>query len=291
MQSYKTLPQLPLASAGLGLRRPHLPDIIAQMPKVDFFELAPENWLKVGGKRAKALNFIVEHYPVIAHGLSLSIGGPMPLDKEFLADLKQFLDSYKFIIYSEHLSYCSDEGLLYDLLPIPFTEEAVHYVADRIKQVQETLERPLVLENISYYLNMNRSLSEIALSEIEFINAVIAESGCQLLLDVNNVYVNSVNHGYDAEKFISALTPNKIAYLHMAGHWQQKPNLILDTHGADIVDPVWKLLAFTYQQFGNIPTLLERDSDIPPLKIMLQELQQIKATQIKTAQAKADKNV
>jgi uncharacterized protein (UPF0276 family) len=259
---------------GLGFRRPYLPEIIQQRPNIDFFEFAPENWLGVGGKRKRELSFLIDNYPVLAHGLSLSIGGLTPLDKAFLKRLKSFLDENSISIYSEHLSYSSDHGHLYELLPIPFTEESVYYVATRIKQVQDILQRRIALENVSYYLMTSNELSEL-----EFINAVLQEADCDFLLDVNNVYVNSINHQYDPKKFIQQLNPKNIAYLHIAGHWQKNRNLIIDSHGENIVNKVWELLDFTYARFGVLPTLLERDNNLPTFEVILKELERIKAAQ------------
>lgn len=257
-----------ISGAGLGLRRSFL-DGFAALPNtpVDFLEIAPENWIGVGGPLGRQLRALTERYPFICHGLSLSIGSPTPLDENFLQQIKQFLDQHHIRFYSEHLSYCSDDGHLYDLLPIPFTEEAVYYVAARIRRVQETLERRLIIENISYYAAPGQQLKEI-----EFIKAILEEADCDLLLDVNNIYVNSINHSYDVEEFLQALPQNRIAYLHVAGHYQQAPNLIIDTHGAKIIAPVWELLNKTYARFGVFPTLLERDFNFPSLDDLLQEI-------------------
>jgi uncharacterized protein (UPF0276 family) len=266
-----------ISGAGLGLRRGFL-DEFAALPStpVDFLEIAPENWIGVGGQVGRQLRALTERYPFICHGLSLSIGSPAPLDENFLQQIKQFLDQHHIRFYSEHLSYCSDDGHLYDLMPIPFTEEAVYYVAGRIRRVQETLERRLIIENISYYAAPGQQLKEI-----EFIKAILEEADCDLLLDVNNIYVNSINHSYDAEEFLQALPQNRIAYLHVAGHYQQAPNLIIDTHGAKIIAPVWELLNKTYARFGVFPTLLERDFNLPSLEELFQEVALIKDIQQK----------
>jgi hypothetical protein len=175
------------------------------------------------------------------------------------------------VCFSEHLSYCSDHGQLYDLMPIPFTEEAVNYVAQRIRQAQDILERRIAIENVSYYAAPFQ-----ALSEIDFINAVLEQADCDLLLDVNNVYVNSVNHQYDPYAFIASLPAGRIAYMHIAGHYQESESLIVDTHGADVIDRVWDLLDFTYQTHGRQPTLLERDFNLPPLAELLNEVRMIR---------------
>ena len=241
---------------------------------IDFLEVAPENWIGLGGRFAKQLRAISERTPLITHGLSLSIGGPAPLDEGLVYAVKDFLAEHNASFYSEHLSYSNDGGQLYDLLPMPFTEEAVHYTANRIKRVQDILGQRIALENVSYYTTPKRQLSEI-----EFINAVITESDCDLLLDVNNVYVNGMNHNYDPMTFIEAMPTNRISYLHIAGHYYEDDGLIVDTHGADIIDPVWHLLEQTYALLGNKPTLLERDFNIPHIDTLVLELNQIRKYQ------------
>jgi len=263
--------QYKVHGTGLGLRRSIMQELADQPPsQVNFMEVAPENWIGVGGAFGKQFRQFSERYPIICHGLSLSIGSPEPLDEAFLQKLKRFLRTHNVPIYSEHLSYCSDDGHLYDLMPIPFTEEAVHYVADRIKQVQDILEQSIAMENVSYYAAPGKEMEEI-----DFLNAVLEEADCALLLDVNNIYVNSINHRYDAETFLKALPANRIAYIHIAGHYNEADDLIVDTHGADVIDPVWDLLNKTYKHFGVVPTLLERDFNIPPLPELLKEVNTI----------------
>ncbi|TNF37660.1 MAG: DUF692 domain-containing protein [Gammaproteobacteria bacterium] len=260
-----------LQGAGLGLRRNML-DEVAELTDadIDFLEVTPENWMGLGGELARKLQSLSERHAMVCHGLSLNVGGPAPLDTAFINDLKQFLDSHNIVCFSEHLSYCGDDGHLYDLMPIPFTDEAVHYVAQRIRQVQDQLQRRIAIENVSYYAAPAQQLSEI-----EFVKAVVVEADCDLLLDVNNVYVNSVNHVYDAQAFIAALPAHRIAYLHIAGHYRESETLIVDTHGAEVIDPVWQLLDYTYQNHGIKPTLLERDFNLPPLAELLQEVNTI----------------
>ncbi|MEC7470972.1 MAG: DUF692 domain-containing protein, partial [Pseudomonadota bacterium] len=204
-----------IKGAGLGLRREMLDELLPVLPdEVDFWEVAPENWIPLGGKFNEDFERCARQAQLSTHGLSLSIGGPDPLDHRFLKAVKHFLDRYNIPLYSEHLSYCGAQGHMYDLMPIPFTEEAVRYVADRVNVVQDIIERPLVLENVSYYLTAHAQMTEL-----EFINSVLSESGCSLLLDVNNVYVNSINHRYDPKAFIDGLPGNKIVYGHIAGHY------------------------------------------------------------------------
>jgi hypothetical protein len=188
--------------------------------------------------------------------------------------VKAFLDTHQIRAYTEHLSFTSDDGQLYDLMPIPFTEAAVHYVAERVRRVQDILERRIALENVSYYAAPGQ-----ALREIDFINAVLTEADCDLLLDVNNIYVNSINHGYDAVEFLEALPAERVVYCHVAGHYVEAPDLRVDTHGADVIDPVWNLLDHAYGRFGVFPTLLERDFNIPPLDQLNAEVARIAAMQ------------
>lgn len=264
-----------LHKTGLGLRREFMNDFLACTPQqIDFLEIAPENWMAVGGKRGKELRRFTALYSTICHGLSLSIGGPAPLNLEFVQQIKGFLETYHIDTYSEHLSYCGDNGLLYDLLPIPFTEEAIHYVSDRVRQVQDILGRRIALENVSYYCAPGQELREV-----DFINGVLREANCGLLLDVNNVFVNSFNHGYDAKQFIDTLDPPFVSYIHIAGHDEEDPTVKIDTHGEDIIHPVWDLLDHTYQRFGVVPTLLERDFNIPSLNHLLSEVEHIKRIQ------------
>lgn len=267
----------PVHGAGLGLRRALMGPLADQSPDaVDFLEIAPENWIGVCGKPGKQLRAFTERHPFVCHGLSLSLGGPAPLDEAFVQRIKRFLDVHAIRIYSEHLSYCSDQGHLYDLLPIPFTEEAVHHVAGRIRRTQDILEQTIAVENVSYYAAPGQQMAEI-----DFIKAVLEEADCRLLLDVNNLYVNSVNHGYDPVAFLEALPGERVAYIHVAGHYREDVDLLVDTHGAPVIDPVWSLLDRTYEGFGVIPTLLERDFNLPPLPELLAEVNIIAAAQRK----------
>jgi uncharacterized protein (UPF0276 family) len=270
-----------LMGVGLGLRREMMDELLADIPKeVDFWEVAPENWIPLGGKYQKQLNQFTGASNFVSHGLSLSIGSPEPLDVNFVKDVKAFLDMHNILYYSEHLSYCSGKGHLYDLMPIPFTEEAIKHVAERVKMVQDIIERPLLLENVSYYAAPGQHMSEQ-----EFTLAVLEESGCLMLLDVNNIYVNSINHQYDAEQFLAAMPTGKIVYGHIAGHYDEADDLKVDTHGADVIEPVWRLLDKAYQLHGVFPTLLERDFNIPPMNELLLEVEKIRAMQHKHSQA------
>ncbi|BBP44581.1 DUF692 domain-containing protein [Thiosulfativibrio zosterae] len=264
-----------IQGAGLGLRRDFFEEILTNPDfKIDFLEVAPENWLRFGGRLGRELRTLSERYPFVCHGLSLDLGGPRALDEAYLHELKGFLNEHEVLFYTEHLSYCGDSGHLYDLLPIPFTEEAVHYVAERIRRVQDILERPLGIENVSFYL-----MPSTELTEVEFVNAVLSEADCGLMLDVNNIYVNSINHGYDALSFMQAMPTQRIQYLHMAGHFDEADDLKIDTHGEPVKAAVWDLLDATYEKHGLQPTLLERDFNIPPLPELMQEVAQIQQAQ------------
>ncbi|AXA53501.1 DUF692 domain-containing protein [Pseudomonas thivervalensis] len=266
---------LPQPSAGLGLRRALLAELRQAPPgDFDFLEVAPENWIGIGGPHRAALHSLAERYPLSCHGLSLSLGGPAPLDLAFLGQVRAFLERFKVPLYSEHLSYCGDEGHLYDLLPLPFTEEAVHHVAARIRQAQDVLGRRLAVENVSYYAAPQQDMSEL-----EFTRAVLREADCDLLLDVNNVYVNSVNHGFDPLAFLAGLEPGRVVAMHVAGHYDESDTLKIDSHGAPVKPVVWALLAQAYARFGVQPTLLERDFNFPPYATLLAELQTIRQLQ------------
>jgi uncharacterized protein len=248
---------------GLGFRRDIADALIECPPAVQpaFIEVAPENWMNVGGHWGRKFREAAARYPVSAHGLSLSIGSPEELDYAFLREVKAFLDEVPIALYSEHLSYTKcDNAHLYDLLPVPFTEDAVRHIASRIQTVQEILERRIALENVSYYLPLVPEMSEA-----EFISAIVRESGCGLLLDVNNVYVNSFNHGYDAREFLGKLPLDQVLYIHMAGHLRVAEDLIIDTHGEAITDPVYELFGWTVERVPKVPVLLERDFNFDDL--------------------------
>ncbi|MCX2831978.1 HvfB family MNIO-type RiPP peptide maturase [Microbulbifer thermotolerans] len=263
----------PVNGAGLGLRRSMIGEELSD-ESVDFLEVAPENWIGVGGRFGRWFRSYTERFPFVTHGLSLSIGSHAPLDLELVKSIKKFIRDHEIRCYSEHLSYCSDHGHLYDLLPIPFTAEAVTYVAGRIRTVQDILEQRIAMENVSYYAAPGQEMTEL-----EFLNAVLEEADCDLLLDVNNVYVNSVNHNYDPLHFLQGLPSTRIRYVHVAGHYDEAEDLKVDTHGAPVIDPVWQLLERAYEIHGRMPTLLERDFNIPPLPELLCEVARIRSIQ------------
>lgn len=264
--------------AGLGLRRDLLAPLAGISPDpegIGFLEVAPENWMGIGGRLGRQFRAFTERFDFVTHGLSLSIGGPEPLDESFVRELKGFLDLHGIRDYTEHLTFCSDQGHLYDLMPIPFTEEAVEYVAARVRRVQDILERRIALENASYYAAPAQRMSEL-----EFVRAVLERADCDLLLDVNNIWVNSINHRYDPAAFLDGLPLERVRYVHIAGHYEEAEDLRVDTHGTAVIDPVWALLDRAYARLGRaVPTLLERDFNIPPLPELLGELAHIRRIQ------------
>ncbi len=264
--------------AGLGLRRTLINEMkqhkVILDDMVDFLEVAPENWMQLDGNLKKQFEYFSNSYTMVAHGLSLSIGSCDPLDIDFLLHLKQFFKEFNIQAYSEHLSACSYDGHMYDLMPVPFTREGVNYISERINIVQDILECPLILENVSFYTPI-----DCQMSELEFYLSVIDKSNCQILLDVNNVYVNSVNHKYDAKAFIESLPSDKIVYGHIAGHSNRENDLIIDTHASGVIEPVWELLEHAYQLHGVFPTLLERDFNFNGLAPLLDEVNRIKRIQ------------
>ena len=277
----------PVHGAGLGLRRAFIGPLSEKPPSdIDFYEIVPENWIRIGGSYGKQLRALTERFSFVAHGLSLSIGSPDPLDAEFIRDIRDFIKQHQIKIYTEHLTYCSDGGHMYDLMPIPFTQEAVDYVADRIIQVQDILGEQIAIENASYYAAPGKEMEEI-----DFINAVIKKADCKLLIDINNIYVNSVNHKYSAEEFLKELPGDRISYAHIAGHYNEAEDIIIDSHGSKVIDPVWQLLDKAYENFGLFPTLLERDFNIPPLPDLLEEVNLIHQAQLNYSSQLGQKRV
>jgi uncharacterized protein (UPF0276 family) len=268
-------PQFPVTGAGLGLRRA-IADQLKEVPagEIDFMEIAPENWIHVGGKLGKKLRWFTERYPFLIHGLSLSIGSPAPLDEQLVHDVRDFMAEHNIRMYSEHLSASSDDGQLYDLMPIPFTDDAVKHVAARVRRVQDILEQRIALENVSYY-----APTDTAMSEAEFTLAVLEEADCDLMLDINNIVVNSINHKYDALEFMYRMPAERIRYFHIAGHYVEAEDLRIDTHGTPVDQQAWALLAEAYKHFGVVPTLLERDFNFPPIEELLDEVRHIRELQ------------
>ena len=259
---------------GIGLRRDIASELLDNSKLTpDFLEFAPENWMGMGGYWNRIRKEAVQKYPITCHGLSLSLGSPEELDWDFIKELKLFLDENQVEIFSEHLSYTkSHNAHIYDLLPIPFRQDAVDHVVDRIRRVQDFLERPLAIENVSYYTPVAAEMTEI-----EFVSEIVEKADCRLLLDVNNVYVNSFNHKYDAKDFIGRLPLDRVEYIHMAGHEQVEPDLIIDTHGQPIIDPVYDLFEWTIQRMDPVPVLLERDYNFSELDQLQSELLHLKS--------------
>lgn len=297
-----------LQGAGLGYRR-DLADNFLNLSSnnaIQFMEVAPENWVKMGGAARYRFDQAAERYPLAVHGLSLSLGGQAPLDRELLKNTKALMTQYNSTFFSEHLSYCECEGHLYDLLPMPFTEEAVKHVAQRIRYVQDFLGLQISLENTSYYLHSPTS----TMNEVEFLNAIAQEADCGIHLDVNNIYVNGVNHGLlDPYVFLDQVDVKRVNYIHIAGHdeehsaaqvvedlegesfnkikgaYRHLPELLIDTHGEAVKGTVWDLLEYAYQRLPAIPpTLLERDFNFPPFAELYAEVEHIAQLQQKYAQ-------
>lgn len=264
---------IPCLGYGLGLRTPYYSEILERHPAVDWFEIISENYLVDGGKALYYLDAIGERYPLVMHGVSLSIGGPHALDRDYLQRLRQLAERVQPAWISDHLCWSRGSAhQLHDLLPLPYTEESLEHVAARVRQVQDVLERPLVLENVSSYVRT----ASADFSEWQFLAALSELSGCELLLDVNNVYVSARNHDFDPWTFISSLPANRIRQLHLAGH-SDCGSYLIDTHDQPVSDPVWQLYQRTLQHLGPVATLLERDDHFPPLAELLAELDRARA--------------
>lgn len=261
--------------AGLGLRRPLLANIIeADAGDFDFLEVAPENWIGVGGLQGERFEEAVKRHPLFLHGLSLNLGGVNPLDMGFVAAVGEFMRRYKCPLYSEHLTACQDHGQLYDLLPLPFTRKVLRRVVDRIRAVQDALGFRIAIENASYYAALEREMDER-----DFLCEALEGADCELLLDINNIVVNGVNHVYDAEEYLDALPAERVRYFHIAGHAREDVDLRVDTHGADVPEAAWALLERAYRRFGAKPTLLERDFEFPGFDNLLGEVTRIRELQ------------
>jgi uncharacterized protein (UPF0276 family) len=262
------MPDYPKLGFGLGLRPDHYQDILDGSPAVDWFELLSENYMVPGGKPLHYLDRIVERYPVVMHGVSLSVGSTDPLDLSYLDALKDLADRVQPHWVSDHLCWTGVDGLnMHDLLPLPYTEEALRHVAQRVRQVQDHIERPFLLENVSTYLTYEHS----ALSEWDFLRGVAEEADCGILLDINNIFVSAFNHGFEPAEYLAAIPAERVAQFHLAGH-TNRGDCIIDTHDHPIVDPVWTLYDQALRRFGPVSTMIERDADIPPLSVLLEEL-------------------
>lgn len=264
---------------GIGLREPLWSALRETKRSVDWLEFVPENFVEHGGWRRKMLDEAAERWHLVAHGVSISVGGPDPLDVGYLKRLKQVLDAVGVAVYTDHLCWTSVGGRQYhDLLPLPFTEEAVRWTAERARRVSEALERPLLLENITYYAEMPGP----ELAEGDFIRAVLEESGAHLLLDVSNTYLNAVNHGRDPLEVLEALPLDRTRQIHLAGYESDPEGVLLDHHGSPVSQGVWALFQEAIRKVGDVPTLIERDNNIPPLDVVLDEADEARALQAAT---------
>ncbi|MES9944288.1 MAG: DUF692 domain-containing protein [Candidatus Thiodiazotropha sp.] len=264
--------QRPFLGYGLGLRRQHYDDVLDTRPDVDWFEVISENYMVDGGKPLHYLNRIRELYPIVMHGVSLSIGSMEPLDYDYLKQLKQLIGRVEPVWFSDHLCWTGVDKLnMHDLLPLPYTEEAIDHVVDRVSRVQDYLGRQMLLENVSSYINY----SESQLSEWEFLREVVERADCLVLLDINNIYVSAFNHNFDPSTYLQAMPAERIYQIHLAGHTREE-NLIIDTHDHPIADPVYDLYAEAVERFGRVSTMIERDDHIPPLADLLQELERVR---------------
>ncbi|MFZ1389832.1 MAG: DUF692 domain-containing protein [Thiolinea sp.] len=254
---------------GLGLRKEHYSTVLETSPEVDWFEILTENYLVPGGKPLYFLDQVCERYPVVMHGVSLSIGGTDPLDFAYLHQVKALIQRTKARWISDHLCWTGQGGInAHDLLPLPYTEEAVRHVVERIRQVQDYLEHPFLLENLSSYVTYQQS----HMSEWEFLSAVAEEADCLLLLDINNIYVSAFNHGFDPLDYLDGVPKARIQQHHIAGY-SQYPKHIIDTHDRPVADTVWALYAEAVKRYGKVSTMIERDGNIPELQVLLDELQ------------------
>lgn len=262
----------PYLGYGLGLRTEHYETVLADRPKVDWFEIISENYMVEGGKPLDYLTRIRDLYPMVMHGVSMSIGSTEPLNFDYLKQLKALIKRVEPAWFSDHLCWTGVNGVnLHDLMPLPYTEEAVQHVADRVSQVQDYLGRQMLLENVSSYV----SYSDSQMSEWECLREVAERADCLILLDINNIYVSAYNHNFDPYTYLTAIPGERVYQFHLAGHTHEN-NLIIDTHDHPIADPVFELYGAAVQHFGRVSTMIERDDHIPPLPELLEELEQVR---------------
>lgn len=260
--------QMPFLGFGLGLRPDYYEEILTQQPDLDWFEILSENYLVPGGKPLYYLDKIRQHYPMVMHGVSLSLGSSDPVDRNYLKQLKTLAARIEPVWISDHLCWTGVQGLnIHDLLPIPYTDEAISHIVSRIHQIQDFLGRPILIENVSSYLTYRQS----EMTEWDFIVEIIRQAGCYILLDINNVYVSSFNHQFNPLDYINAMPAERVAQIHLAGH-SNHGNYIIDTHDAPVIQPVWDLYAAAIQRFGRVSTMIERDDHMPPLAELLSEV-------------------
>ena len=273
MTTTKNSNERPYLGYGLGLRKEHYETVLAERPNVDWFEIVSENYMVDGGKPLDYLTRIREHYPMVMHGVSMSIGSTEPLNFDYLKQLKELIKRVEPEWVSDHLCWTGVNGLnLHDLMPMPYTEEAIQHIADRVSQVQDYLGQQILLENVSSYV----SYSDSIMSEWEFFSEVTKRADCNMLLDINNIYVSAYNHNFDPYTYLTAMPSERVHQFHLAGHTHEN-NLIIDTHDHPIADPVFDLYAAAVEHFGRVSTMVERDDNIPPLAELLTELEQVKS--------------
>ncbi|WP_299772669.1 DUF692 domain-containing protein [uncultured Pseudoteredinibacter sp.] len=263
---------------GLGLRTDHFEEVLQTNPKVDWFEVISENFMVAGGKPRYYLQQVRERYPIVMHGVSMSLGSTDPLDMDYLKRLKSLVDEVQPAWISDHLCWSQLGGVnSHDLLPMPYTEEALKHIVGNIKQAQDFLGRQMLIENVSSYI----SYRESAMTEWEFYSAVVEEADCLMLLDINNIYVSARNHHFDAEQYLAAINPQRVRQMHLAGH-SDYGDYIIDTHDHPVVDSVWQLYAKAIERFGPVSTMIERDDDIPALSELIEELNQARQISAET---------
>ena len=273
----------PALGFGLGLRVEHYEEILDQHPAIDWLEILSENYMIPGGRPLRYLERMRERYPLVMHGVSLSIGSVDPLNNDYLVRLKKLADAISPAWISDHLCWTgADHKNLHDLMPLPYTEEAIDHVASRVRQVQDFLGRRILLENVSSYV----AFQDSAVPEWQFLAEIAERSDCLILLDVNNIYVSAHNHGFDAQAYIAGVPASRVQQIHLAGH-ENQGGLIIDTHDAPIIDPVWKLYADAVRHFGPVSTMIERDDHIPPLTDLIEELEMARQIAVPIVQAAA----
>ncbi|EHL31374.1 MNIO family bufferin maturase [Legionella drancourtii] len=277
ISQYKALQKMPFLGFGLGLRPDYYEEILTQKPDLDWFEIVTENYLIPGGKPLYYLDKIRANYPIVMHGVSLSLGSSDPLDIDYLRQLNALVARVEPAWISDHLCWTGVNGInAHDLLPIPYTRQAVAHLVARIQQVQDFLGRPILIENVSSYLTYKQS----EMTEWEFICELVKHAGCYILLDVNNVYVSAINHQFDPLDYIRAMPAERVVQIHLAGH-ANHGDYVIDTHDAAVIQPVWDLYAATIQHLGQVSTMIERDANMPPLAELLAEVEE--ARRISTA--------
>lgn len=285
ISQYKALQKMPFLGFGLGLRPDYYEEILTQKPDLDWFEIVTENYLIPGGKPLYYLEKIRANYPIVMHGVSLSLGSSDPLDIDYLRQLNALVARVEPAWISDHLCWTGVNGInAHDLLPIPYTRQAMTHLVARIQQVQDFLGRPILIENVSSYLSYKQS----EMTEWEFIGELVKRAGCYILLDVNNVYVSAINHQFDPLDYIQAMPAERVVQIHLAGH-ANHGDYIIDTHDAAVIQPVWDLYAATIQHLGQVSTMIERDANMPPLAELLAEVNE--ARRISTAVLRAQEYV